>query len=118
MGLMGNKSRAYLDYWTPENPGAQFQKPSAGYDNEALTANSLFMESDATVSDTFTLRLKNISLSYTVPNDSNKRLSTILFLQGQNMLTLSNYKGINPEFNLAGYVSPLRVISFGISMTY
>ncbi|REC61324.1 SusC/RagA family TonB-linked outer membrane protein [Chryseobacterium pennae] len=118
VGLMGNKSLAYLDYWTPENPGAQFQKPSAGYDHEALTANSLFMESDATVSDTFTLRLKNISLSYSVPNESNKRLNTTIFLQGQNILTLSNYKGINPEFNLAGYVSPLRVISLGISMTY
>lgn len=118
VGLMGNMSVAYLDYWTPTNTDAQFQKPSAGYDLAASNANSQFMESDATVSDTYMLRLKNVSLNYTLPNVHNKRLQTTVFVQGQNLLTLSNYKGINPEFNLAGFVSPLRLVSLGINLTY
>lgn len=118
LGLMENKSVVFLDYWTPDNPDAQFQKPSAGYDGAAVTASSQFLESDATVSDTYMLRLKNVSLNYTLPNPDKKRLNAMVFVQGQNLMTWSNYKGINPEFSLAGFVSPLRVISFGINLTY
>lgn len=117
LGLLGNKSVAYLDYWTMENKDAKFQRPSAGYDLAATTASSLFLESDATVTNTFTLRLKNISLTYKIPQ-MNGRLATKIFVQGQNILSFSNYKGIDAEFNLPGYVSPLRVVSIGLNMTY
>lgn len=118
LGLMENKSIAYLDYWTPDNPDAQFQKPSAGYNTAANNANAQFMMSDATVSDTYNLRLKNIALNYSLPSPADSRLKTMVFLQGQNLFTISNYKGLNPEFSLPGFVSPLRVVSIGVNLTY
>ena len=118
IGLMSNKSRVFLDYWTPDNLDAQFQKPSSGANVAASNANSQFQQSDATVSDTYMFRLKNVALNYKLPSADGQRFNTMLFIQGQNLLTFSNYKGINPEFNLAGFVSPLRMISVGINLTY
>jgi hypothetical protein len=118
IGLMSNKSRVFLDYWTPDNLDAQFQKPSSGANVAASNANSQFQQSDVTVSDTYMFRLKNVALNYKLPSADGQRFNTMLFIQGQNLLTFSNYKGINPEFNLAGFVSPLRMISVGINLTY
>jgi len=118
LGAMGNKAAAYLDYWTPENTDATFQKPSAGYNSAASSASSMFTQSDAIISDTFTLRVKNIAITYDLPTNKGNRLNARIFLQGQNLMTFSNYKGLDPEFNLPGFISPLRVVSMGINLTY
>ena len=67
IGYMGNKPAVFLDYWTPDNPDAQFQRPTAGFSPTATTASSQFTSSDATVSDSFTVRVKNASLTYRIP---------------------------------------------------
>lgn len=118
IGNMSNMPVIFTDYWTPENPDAEFQKPSAGYNTAAATASSLFILSDATVSDSFTVRVKNATLSYSIPSDSNSKLKARLFMSGQNLFLFSSYKEGNPEFMAAGYTSPLRVVSFGLSLTY
>jgi TonB-linked SusC/RagA family outer membrane protein len=118
IGYMGNKPAAYLDYWTPDNLDAQFQRPSAGFSPAAATANSQFISSDATVSDSFTVRVKNASLTYRIPMPDSKRLVAKVFVNGQNLFVFSNYKGMNPEFILAGFSAPLRVISCGLSLNF
>jgi len=118
VGSVGSKSDVYLDYWTPENLDAQFQKPTAGFNAKAVTASNLFKQSDATVSDIFTVRLKNVSVNYKIPDLPGMKVSARVFLQGQNLLMFSNYKGIDPEFNLQGYTTPLRVVSAGINLTF
>lgn len=118
IGYMSNMPAIFTDYWTPENPDAEFQKPSAGYNTAAATASSLFILSDATVSDSFTVRVKNATLSYSIPSTGNGKLKAKLFISGQNLFVFSTYKAGNPEFMLAGYSSPLRVVSFGLSLTY
>lgn len=118
LGVMANRPAVYNDYWTPDNPDAQFQKPSAGFNPAAATTSSLFINSDATVSDSFTVRVKNATLTYTIPSLNQSKLKAKIFASGQNLFVFSNYKGSNPEFMLAGYSSPLRVISCGFSLTY
>jgi len=118
IGYMSNMPAIFNDYWTPDNPDAQFQKPSAGYSTAAATASSLFISSDATVSDMFTVRVKNATLSYNIPSPHNGKLRAKVFMSGQNLFVFSNYKDGNPEFTLAGFSSPLRVVSFGLSVTY
>lgn len=118
IGYMANKPAVFNDYWTPDNPDAQFQKPTAGYNTAAVTASSLYTLSDATVSDIFTLRVKNATLSYNIPSPDQSKLRTKVFMSGQNLFVFSNNKDVNPEFMLAGFSSPLRVISFGLSLTY
>ncbi|MCD9855771.1 SusC/RagA family TonB-linked outer membrane protein [Epilithonimonas sp. JDS] len=118
IGYMSNMPAVFNDYWTPDNPNAEFQRPSAGYSAPAATASSLFMLSDATVSDSFTVRVKNATLTYNIPSADKGKLKARVFMSGQNLFVFTNYKGGNPEFMLAGYSSPLRVVSFGVSLTY
>ena len=40
--------------------------------------------------------------------------NTRIYLQGQNLLTITNYKGIDPEQANMNYLPPLRMITFGI----
>lgn len=118
IGSMSNRPAIFNDYWTPENPDAQFQKPSAGYNTAATAASTFFINSDATVSDTFTLRVKNATLSYNIPTTDKARSKAKIFISGQNLFVFSNYKGSSPEFLLPGYSGPLKVLSFGVSLTY
>jgi hypothetical protein len=66
----------------------------------------------------FTLRLKNATLSYSIPSADQSKLRTKVFMSGQNLFVFSSNKDTNPEFMLAGFSSPLLVISFGLSLTY
>ena len=118
VGAIGTKSAVYLDYWTPDNPNAQFQGPTSGANAKAVAANSFFTQSDATVSDIFTLRLKNLSINYTIPAVAGTNITARLFVQGQNLWLSSNYKGIDPEFSAQGYTTPLRVVSAGVSLSF
>lgn len=76
--------------------------------------------SDATVSDASYIRLKNVSLSYTLPNkwtNSLKIRSAGIFMRGQNLLTITKYKGFDPE--TFGTTLPLyKTISFGLQISF
>ena len=42
------------------------------------------------------LRLKNVKIGYSIPWDKVNNLS--VFIGGQNLLTFTNYSGMDPEF--------------------
>ncbi len=118
LGSIGNYSTEFLDYWTPTNTDARYQKPTSGASSVLSTANANFRLSDASVMDSYYIRLKNIQLSYQLPLKTLKRFQGTVFFQGQNLWTSTNYKGLDPEFNLSGYTPALRTWSFGFNLTY
>lgn len=87
--------------------------------------------SDRYIEDGSFTRLKNITIGYTLPGDSFKNhFSNIrLYVSGQNLVTITNYSGLDPEIasvdgnsNSAGidvgrYVQPKSVI-FGLDVTF
>lgn len=117
IGAVGTIQNLYLDYWTPDNPEAQIQRPTSGSNTQAVAAHNFFKQSDATVSNCFTVRLRNASLSYHVPLHTTKMIVKV-YMQAQNLFLWSNYKGIDPEFNLQGYTNALRVISTGVTINF
>jgi hypothetical protein len=82
------------------------------------TAYYQYAASDATIVDGSYIRLKNIALNYDLPSEGIKGIKCRLFLQGQNLLTFTSYKGGDPEFRYSGYLPPLKVISFGTQITF
>lgn len=118
LGSMNNLPVEFLDYWTPENPNAQYQKPTSGATPAVVVAGANFRLSDAGVSDSFFIRLKNVALHYKLSDDLLPGLKGSVYFQGQNLGTVTNYKGLDPEMSLAGFTPPLRVISFGINLQY
>lgn len=71
------------------------------------------------------LRLKNLMLAYTLPQDWMRRSgflsNTRIYLQGQNLLTFTPFTGMDPEFSLNVYRAayPLsRQFTFGLELTF
>lgn len=56
--------------------------------------------SDRWIEDGSYMRLKNISLSYDLNLKNRLIQSSILYLNGENVLTFTSYKGLDPEFAL------------------
>ncbi len=86
------------DSWTPENPGARLPRltTSNGYPQN-------FQTSSFWVQDASYLRLKNLQLSYTLPQRWLSRAGIQqlkIFANAQNWVTFTNFKLGDPERNL------------------
>ena len=84
-----------MDYWTPENTDAQYPTPSA---------NHTLLYSDALIEDGSYLRFKNIQIGYHIPIGkitADRVKWAYVFLSGQNLITITNYTGLDPEVNQA-----------------
>lgn len=107
-------SEQILDRWTPQNTGAKW--PSAVNPNAygASKINTL------TIQDASYLRLKNVQLSYNVPVEKINFLNSLrVYVTGQNLFTITDYAGFDPEANSFGR-SNVRVdySSYPLARTY
>jgi TonB-linked SusC/RagA family outer membrane protein len=116
-GTMVNQAAGVTEHWQQPGDTGPYQAYSAT--NGALRAASTqFFQSDAAIGDASYIRLKNIALSYEVPKSWTKNFSCKLSLQGQNLFTMSPYKGMDPEFKYTGYLPPLRIVTTGVQLTF
>ena len=104
----------WADHWTVDNPNAEF--PRAGR-NAAEGINSTFW-----MRDTDFLRLKNVNLSYAVPQSFLQKIKIQqmkLFLTGTNLFLLQNKMGYyDPEnASIAAYPN-MKSFSFGVNLNF
>jgi len=116
-GTMENQPSALMDAWAPDNQGANFQAYTTGASAGALESFSQFRQSTAAISDASFIRLKNVSLSYVLPEKWTPNFSCRIFLQGQNLWTITNYKGADPEYGGSG-LPPLRTLTSGLQLNF
>lgn len=117
-GRFGNQPVELTERWQVPGDNATFQQVTSGTNPLAVEAYNRFSESTGAVTDASFVRLKNVAISYTLPYNYTKFAQIRLQLQGQNLLTFTKYKGIDPEFKSIGYLPPLRVISAGMQLTF
>ncbi len=107
--------------WTPENPTNELPAIYvAGYSGVASYKASTYYLEDASY-----LRLKNISLSYTIPARIASSLQTQrieLYASADNLVTFTDFEGGDPERvsltgNLAQYPQA-RIINFGLNVQF
>lgn len=93
--LSGKLNGVKVDYYTPENPSNEF--PRANFDATPLYLNSL------AVKDASYLRLRTISLGYTLPESITSKLKMQqlrVYVTGTNLFTNTDYIGYSPEVNI------------------
>ena len=93
-GFGPNKSVTVLNRWTPENTNTDL--PRYIYNNPA--GNDRI--SDRWVEDASFVRLRNIQLGYTLPTNVLSKIgasSLRMFVDASNILTITNYSGLDPE---------------------
>ncbi|MEL1255924.1 TonB-dependent receptor [Flavobacterium sp. DGU38] len=79
-----------------------------------------YMGSNATIIDASYIKLKNVNIAYQIPlNEGTKKYiqAIRLSLQGQNLVTFTKYKGLDPETQGLA-LPPLRTITFGTQFTF
>ncbi len=77
-------------------------------------------QSDKSFMDASYVRLRNLSLSWQFPLKWTQKLklnSSKLYMHGQNLLTITNYLGLDPETRSSITLPPIRMITFGIRVT-
>jgi TonB-linked SusC/RagA family outer membrane protein len=104
--------------WQKPGDAAAVQKFTriTGAASDAYTAAS---QSDYGYVDGSYIRLKNISVGYRLPVPLVKKMHlqhVRIYLQGQNVFTITSYKGIDPEAQNIAALPPLRVITAGIQV--
>lgn len=117
-GSQSNQPVEVLNVWSPSNPDGAYMPYTTGADGTKSALHTYFQNSTASVSDASFIRLKNVQLGYSIPVPSGFLRSVKVYVQGQNLLTLTNYYGIDPEFVTAGYLPPLRTYSFGAQINF
>ena len=109
-----NQSRVLLDRW--KEPGDITDVPRHGE----------YMEfDDRLLENASFLRLKNLMLSYSFPEDLIRKTGFIsglrVYAQGQNLFTFTNFKGLDPEGVSNLYIAqyPMsRQFTFGLDLTF
>lgn len=114
-GTMSNQSVTVLDRWQQPGDNASIQRFTTGADPEAYEAYMHFAQSNGIVSDASFIRLKSMTLAYTLSLGNKKDTSCRIFLSGQNLLTFTKFKGGDPE-QMDGYLPPLSRVSFGFQL--
>lgn len=107
----------FIDRWQKKGDNALNQQVQTSYD--FISPFVAATGSDAAYSDATFMRLKNASLSYTIPSNWLHRIhitNARAYVQGQNLFTISNYIG-DPETGY-GTLPPLRIFSLGIQLTF
>ncbi|RYZ53568.1 MAG: SusC/RagA family TonB-linked outer membrane protein [Sphingobacteriales bacterium] len=114
-GQISNLPADYVgNTWLKTGDIAKYQRPSAS-NFDALTQFGYFISSNAVISDASFIRLKNVSLSYK-NSKLIKNTPIRVYLQGQNLWTITNYFGLDPE--TANYSTPpLRTITLGLQLS-
>ncbi|MHC5310952.1 SusC/RagA family TonB-linked outer membrane protein [Myroides sp. LJL116] len=107
----------FMNRWSSDNPNARYTQ-AIHYSSPTFNQTQTYLESTATVSDGSYIRLKNISLTYSLKIPKYKIDSLRLYIQGQNIWTITKYYGIDPEFIRIGNIPPLRTYSFGMQLTF
>jgi TonB-linked SusC/RagA family outer membrane protein len=116
---LGNQPAWILDRWQKPGDHAAIQKYTTT--NSLLPTYFNALASEAVSRDASYLRLKNASVSWQLPERIKKTAhlqNARIFVQGQNLLTFTKYKGLDPETKGYGSLPPLRVLTFGFQVSF
>ncbi|MBO9205002.1 MULTISPECIES: SusC/RagA family TonB-linked outer membrane protein [Niastella] len=116
-----NQSTLVLNRWTQNPDNAGVQQLTTGVNDKLAGAIDKFMQSDGTVEDASFCRLRNIELSWRLPAKWLQQISVRncrLYLQAQNLFTITPYKGTDPETQNIFTLPPLRTMAAGIELSF
>lgn len=120
MGTVQNQTTRVLDRWAGEGTSTRVPRAVFGDPNKNARPSDRFVEDGSYV------RLKNVTLGYTLPTPLAERVALTrarLYVSGQNLYTLTNYTGNDPELGNATGIDlsvypQARTISVGANLTF
>ncbi|WP_254070887.1 SusC/RagA family TonB-linked outer membrane protein [Pedobacter sp. L105] len=122
-GLLTNEPSAIANnYWKNPGDNAQLQRLSSSYYSASYESAIDFAQSSGVYSKDTYLRVKTIALSYALPDAFLKKVHVqgcSIYVNAQNMFTITNYKVGDPEQPGNYTAVPLqRIIAFGLNLKF
>ncbi|BDD10036.1 SusC/RagA family TonB-linked outer membrane protein [Fulvitalea axinellae] len=93
-----NQTTEAIDFWREDNKGAPRPKPR-------LSQNTSSLNSSRYLEDGSYIRLRDVTLGYEFDKELIGKIglnSARVYFQGQNLLTITDYNGIDPEVGVIG----------------
>jgi len=118
-GMLANQPVDVLGRWRKPGDIADFQKFPGAFSSPAYTRHVYATLSDRSLSDASYIRLKNLSLSWQLPEAWRQKVHlqyVRIYVQAQNLLTITDYKGRDPEQPNVIFLPPLRVMTLGLQV--
>lgn len=121
IGQYTNHHTDELNYWTPTNTNTNIPAPVIGDPNGNARDSNRFIESGDFV------KLQTMEIGYNIPIKDKFIEKAKVYLNGQNLLIISKYKGYDPDFNSDGLISRgydagsfpnPRTISLGVEVSF
>lgn len=115
-GDIQNFDISVLDRWQQPGDITNIPKLTTIYPSEFYNT----LTSSLNWGDSSYIKLRNVSFSYNFPKEaiSKAGLKNLrVYFQGQNLLTITNYKGLDPETGTM-MEPPLRVYSLGLQLDF
>ncbi|NNF20754.1 MAG: TonB-dependent receptor, partial [Saprospiraceae bacterium] len=119
-----NYQTFWLDRWTPENTDTTYPRLVSNDPNNNQRPSDFYLE-DGTF-----LRLRNLQLGYNLPQNlvAKAKLQALrVYLSANNLITLTNYNGFDPEIGTTGWILDTgidkgyypsnKTIGFGLKIT-
>lgn len=118
--IAANFDRAWLGRWTGAGTSDWYPQVVEGGQNGPNTVSSFYVENGSY------FRLKVLQLGYTLPQYISKKVlisKLRLFVQGENLFTVTEYTGLDPEVGTrngfdGGTYPQARIFSFGLNLTF
>jgi TonB-linked SusC/RagA family outer membrane protein len=116
-GFPRNQYHAAIDqHWQKTNDVSQQQKFSQN--SQLRNSYNMALQGSLGYTDASFIRCKNVSLTWNFPYRKLGVKDCKLYLQAQNLFTITKYPGMDPETQSRTAIPPLRVINTGIQMTF
>jgi hypothetical protein len=98
----GNRSTRLLNAWTPENTNTNVPQLNSNTIVRAQQESSYYIENGSY------MKIRNIQLTYNLPKSlfGSVLSSAKIYVQGQNLFTITKYSGLDPEVNLRNFSDP------------
>lgn len=96
---------------TSENPRMSLENPSM---SDALENTFHLYSCDY-------LKLRNLTIGYTLPKSLSKRIyaeNLRFYFSGENLWTITNFPGLDPEMRSGEGYATMRQLSFGVNVTF
>lgn len=106
------------NHFPQDGTNAISQQYTTGQNGTLIEGHYNLIDSNAAYSDASFVRLKNLTLVYAIPSAWSKTFTGKVYLQGQNLLTITDFRGADPENQSASALPPLRQFTMGIQLGF
>ena len=122
--------RSDINPWSVSNPNGTDARLAVNQSSDPTVTTNNMAQTDRWLESGSYLRVRNLELSYTLPKNILSKVSfnnARIYVSGQNLLTITKYKGLDPDVQGTGIISrgfdagnwpSSRIISFGIQADF